>query len=161
MRQRGFTLIELLIVISIMGALAALSTVQFSRMQKKGAIEREVVTIYSSLSEVRLQALYTKTPRTVVLSGSQLRIYSSVDTTLTPLSVVALPYPVVMTAGADQVAFNGSGMMLDSERAICVQPSGVAANPGNTDSVVVSAARIYKGKRQSGGACAANAIDQK
>jgi len=161
MGQRGFTLIELLIAIGVMGILTAVATAQFGTMQRKGAIERQVVTIYSNLVDVRLQALYTKTARTVVVSGKKLNIYPTADTSGAPSSVVELPFPVVMGTGIDRVKFDASGMMLDAESSICVQPDGVANNPGNTDSVVISAAKIHMGKRQSGGACDPDDIDQK
>ena len=161
MQERGFTLVELIIVVAIMAVLVSVGSLEYNKMQKKAEIEREVVTIYTSLSDLRLQALYTKTPRSAIISGSQLKIYASADTAVPPLSVLTLPYQVVMTSGASLVAFDASGMMLDSESAICIEPAGVADNPGNTDSVVVSAARIHTGKRTSGEDCAPDKVSQK
>ena len=162
MQERGFTLVELIIVVAIMAVLVSVGSLEYNKMQKKAEIEREVVTIYTSLSDLRLQALYTKTPRSAIISGSQLKIYSTDDTTLAPASTVALAYPVVMSTGANRVVFDASGMMEDTaDRSICVELPGAAENPGNTDSVVVSAARIHTGKRTSGEDCAPNNVNQK
>ena len=157
--QRGFTLVELLIVIAIMGILLSIAVPNFSTMQKKAAIEQEVTTIYSNLMTVRLEALYSKTGRTVGIVGDKLSIYSSQDTTVPPISVITLRYPV---SSANLVQFDSSGMMVQDEISICVDPSGTLAdNPGNTDSVDVSAAKIHMGKRQSGGLCVPANIEQK
>lgn len=163
MRQRGFTLIELLIVIAIMGVLLTLASLNYGSMQSKAEIEREVATIYSSLMEVRLQALHTKTARAVAVSGKQFSIYSSQETSVAPRSVSTLAYPMVMNSGADRVVFDARGMMVGvADAAICVDPSGtLAENAGNTDAVHVSATKIYMGKRPSGGACVPADIDQK
>lgn len=161
MQERGFTLVELIIVVAIMAVLVSVGSLEYNKMQKKANVEREVVTIYTSLSDVRLQALYTKTPRTVTLIGSQLKIYSTDDTAVPPASTIALSYPVVMSTGDNRVVFDGSGMMNEADRSICVELPGAAESPGNTDSVVVSAARVHMGKRESGGACVPDDINQK
>jgi len=163
MGQRGFTLVELVLVVAIIGTLLSIGTMQFNAMQKKSAIEQQVRKIYSKLMEARVDALYTKTPRTAVFSGSKLSIYPTGDGSGSPVSELPLSYPTVMGGGFDRVTFNAGGMMLtsDGDRAICVEPGGVAANNGNSDSVVVSAVKIYMGKRQSGGACVPDKIDQK
>jgi prepilin-type N-terminal cleavage/methylation domain-containing protein len=157
--ESGFTLVELLMVIAIMAVLLTLATPQFNRMQQKATIEKEVTTIYSTLASVRLQALYSKTPRTVTFSGKQMNIFPANDTTATPLERVPLPYPVSASTSVD---FDASGMMLAGDRSICVDPTGAMGNnAGNTDSVVVGMAKTYMGKRQSGGACDKDHVDQK
>lgn len=161
MRERGFTLVELVVVVAIIGILLSIGVMQFNSMQQKSAIEAQVRKVYGTLTDVRMEALYTKTPRTVLLNGDQLQIFASTDTTAPPSKVVQLSYPMVMTASANQVVYDAQGMMQLSERSICIQPGNVAANPGFTDSVVVSTVRTYMGKRQTGGACAPASIDQK
>lgn len=159
--EKGFTIVELIVVLAMSGVLIGLAALQYSSMQKKSSVEKQVRDIYSNLNDVRMQALYTKTPRAVVFSESQMNIYATDDTTVTPESIITMSFPTRMSSGANRVVFDAAGLMLLAERSICVEPGGIAANEGNIDSVVVSAARIHMGKRQSGGACAPTSIDQK
>lgn len=161
MGERGFTLVELLVVISIMTILTVLATVQFSAMQRKSAVEAQVRNVYGKLMEVRLEALYTKTPRAVLFSGKEMRIFSTDDVSGTPASVITLSFPMTTSSGANRVVYDASGIMTAAERSICVEPDSVAANPGYIDSLVVSAVRIYMGKRSSGGACVPASVSQK
>jgi hypothetical protein len=129
-------------------------------------VERDVATIYSNLMTVRLQAMYTKMPRTVQFSGKTFSIYSSDVVTVNPIATGSLSYPVVMSSSANRVQFDASGMMLSAERSICVDLTGTGSstpvdNTGNVDSVDVGAAKIYMGKRKSGGTCVPSNIDQK
>lgn len=161
MLQRGFSLVELLVVIAIMTILMSIAGLKYNEMQKKATIEREVTTIYSSLMELRLQAVYSKTGRAVAISGKQFSIYSSQVTTVAPVSVTPLPYPVVMSPGGNPVMFGSNGLMTAAETSICIDPSGtLATNPGYVDSVDVAVTKIYMGKR-SGGACVPADIDEK
>jgi len=160
MKEQGFSLIQLIIALAIIGILLSLATLNFNAMRTKGMIESEAVTIYSKLTELRLQALYTKTGRAALIGTDRFSIYSSQVTTVAPMSIVTLRYPVV--ADAAPLLFDAGGMMLGEERSICVDPSGtLATNAGNTYSVELSATKIFLGKRESGGACAKAYIAQK
>jgi prepilin-type N-terminal cleavage/methylation domain-containing protein len=161
-QEDGFTLVELLAVIAIMTVLMSMGTLFFNKMQTKSFIEKEVNTIYTTLMTVRLEALYAKTGRVVTFSGRQFNIYSSAVITTTPISSTTLTYPVVLTGGANRVEFDSSGMMNDSERAICVQPGGSSGeNAGNVDAVDVSAVKVFMGKRNTGASCDPASIRQK
>lgn len=160
-RQSGFTLIELVAVMAIIGILLSIATYNFNRTQTKTAVEKEVATIHSTLMSIRLEALTSKTPRSVTLSGKQFNVYSSSIITPTPITTVPLAFPVVMNLTPGRINFDATGLLVDNDGVllttditICVDPTGnLGSNPGNSDSVEISATRIYMGKRNSGGAC--------
>lgn len=150
--ERGFTLIELLVVLAIVGTLLGIGSMQFGRMQKKSSIEQQTRATYAKMTEMRVEALYTKSARTLVLGNRRLTVYASSDGSGPAIQVQQFPFAATMGTD-DRVSFEASGMMTGADRAICVEPDGVAENPGNIDSVVVTAVRAYMGKRNSGGAC--------
>lgn len=159
--ERGITIVELVVVVAMIAILLTIGSLNFSQMQRKSKVEEQVRSIYSTLTDVRLQAMYTKTPRAVTVVGSSLRIYATDDTTVAPASVVNLAFPMVIGPETGAVVYDASGVVNAADRAICVQPGDVADNPGNTDSTIISTVRTYMGKRRSGGACAPSSIDQK
>ncbi|MBU5636147.1 type II secretion system GspH family protein [Geomonas sp. Red69] len=161
MKEKGFTIVELVVVMAISGILLGIGMLQFSAMQKKAAVEAEVRTIYSKLTEIRLEAMYTKTPRLVLFNGNQMTIYPADVSTAPPVSVVSFSFPVVVSSSANRVLYDAAGIMNLTERSICVEPGGAPATTGNMDSVVVSAVSSKMGKRRTGGACAPASIDQK
>ncbi|MDD2580544.1 MAG: type II secretion system protein [Desulfuromonadaceae bacterium] len=162
MRDHGFTLIELLIAIAIMGILMAIATLNWHEMQLKSAVESEIKKIHADLTEIRLQALYSKTARRVILSGQQFKIYSSAETSVDPIVTKQLRYPIVSNGGDPLIlTFNSQGVTSDI-CSICVLPTNDLAvlNSAAEDSIIVSQTRLNLGKR-TGGVCDSDHIDQK
>jgi len=159
MRERGFSLVELITVIAITGILLSIATLNWNAMQTKSAIESQIKMIHADLNEVRLQALYSKTPRSVVINGQQYKSYSSAVTSVAPLATKQLRYPVAWNGGT--LTFDAQGLTTDMG-SLCVLPTNSTAdvNSAAVDSIIVSQARINLGKR-TGGDCTSAHIEQK
>lgn len=160
MRDHGFTLIEVLIAIGVMGILMAIATHNWHEMQVKSAVESEIKKIHADLTDIRLQALYSKTPRSVILSGQQFKIYSSLETSVDPIVTKQLRYPIKWNGGGP-LTFDSQGMT-SNLGSICVLPTNDLAvlNSAAEDSIIVSQTRLNLGKR-TGGVCDSDHIDQK
>ena len=165
MRRNGFTLVELLVVLTVMGILLSIATMNWNSMQKKSAVENEAKTVFADLMTARLDALYSKRPRSVVFSGVQFAVYSSSLTSVNPVSRKTLRYPLQWQPAGPSLTltFDASGLSTaGSDTPVCIDPENnlAIANSGAVDSIVVSAARIKLGKRQ-GGSCDPLTITQK
>lgn len=143
MKEAGFSLIELIVVVVTISALLAIGTLQFNSYTKKSQIERQMRTINADLSELRLQALYQKRARAVVISGTEFAIYPGTDTGAQPVTVKKLIHPV-LSNGTGAVIFETSGLLnVGSARAFCLN---AGKNPATVDSIVLTTSRIYLGK---------------
>lgn len=153
MNNRGFSLIELLTIIALIGILSALATFGFSQYSRKSRITNQTRALYGDLMEYRLKALYEKRNWSFKFSGTGYGIYSSVDTTVTPVSTVVLQYPIEFNT--TYVKFDSQGLTNNSGT-ICVS----SANDAVVDSVVISKTRIKLGKKE-GTDCVADNINAK
>lgn len=163
MRERGFSLIELLIVIAVMGIIMAIATYYWGQMQLKSAVESEARKMYADLMNIRMQALYRKTSRSVIINGTQFNVYSSAVTTVAPIVTKQLPYPMVWNGSGTAMTFDAQGLMNgSSDRTLCILPTNdtTIVNAAYVDSLVVSRTRINLGKR-TGGDCTSGNIEQK
>ena len=162
MRQQGFSLVEMLVVMAIVGALIAVATLNFSSMQQKAAIDGQVKMMLADITNVRVQALYTKNPRSIKFDGNKLYIYPSDDTSVTPESQINYAYSVTTNFTDNTITFTTSGLTTTFGGSICIDPAGGLAkeNAGSVDSLVVSRVRANMGKRHKGAACDTGNIDQ-
>lgn len=72
--RRGFTLIELLVVIVIAGVLVAMSAGAIGRQIARDRVLRSATVVEGMLSEASQFAVRRRTPVTVTLDGTSLRI---------------------------------------------------------------------------------------
>lgn len=68
MNQKGFSLTELIITMGIMGALLAIATLPFNNWVKKAGIESQTRILQSDLNNARIEAVTSKTRRSIVLN---------------------------------------------------------------------------------------------
>lgn len=162
MGTRGFTLVEIIIVMAIVAILSSIAVMNWNRLTTKSNIEGQIKTVHADLMTVRMEALYGKKARSVVVSGKEFRIYSSSVVTASPLDKKSFKFNFV-PSGDNKITFDASGMTNGTEVSVCVDPVGdlTVANDAAVDSLVVSQARINLGKRDEGGTCVTGNIKQK
>ncbi len=161
MGERGFSLVEMLTVLAIMGILLAIAVYNWQVLKMKSDVESQIKQIHADLMELRLQALYSKTPRSVIISGTQYKVYATDDTSGAPRETKNLKYPIVWNSSG-ALTFDAQGLTNGTERTLCVLPTNdpTVVNAADVDSIVVSQARLNLGKRR-GGDCKSANIDQK
>ncbi|ACM21419.1 type IV pilus minor pilin FimU [Geotalea daltonii FRC-32] len=158
MRSHGFSLIELLIVMAIAGVLLSIATLQFTHYSRKSSIESQVRMLHGDIMTVRSQAMFTRQPRSVIISSSAYSVYSSSNVSVPPLFKKDFKYSMIWNGSSGQLNFDSYGLLSNpglGGRSICILDGG---NPAALDSIVLSAARIQLGKRDEGGACVADDI---
>ena len=164
MNRHGFTLIELMVVISLIGIVLAIATLNFSSMNRKAGIERQTREILADLNTARLDSIYRKQRHALILQPASyvMKRYSSQDepdtnggdlTTGIVLSKT-LPYQITTPSGGSLsgvfIEFDTRGFVANvSNTTICVNPMYTGAA---FDCVVVSLGRTNIGNMQ-GGSC--------
>lgn len=161
MGARGFSLVELLIIIALMGILMAIATLSWQEMRTKSYTESQIRTMHADLMSVRLQALYGKRARSVVIADQLFKVYSTADTSVSPIETKKLTYPTVSNVSGALV-FDAQGLLNGNQRSICILPTNDTSvvNAAAVDSLVISQTRINLGKRTEGD-CKSDNIEQK
>jgi prepilin-type N-terminal cleavage/methylation domain-containing protein len=157
MRQDGFSLVELITVMTLIGILLAIGTLDFNRMTRKYAVDNQTRSLYTDLMDARLKSMYKKKSHYVKLTVDTFSMYSSVDAGGNPLGLaLSKGLKQQITWGTpNTIEFNSQGLTTDIG-SICVADVG---NPGANDSIVISMTRINMGKRKSDGACKSDDIE--
>jgi prepilin-type N-terminal cleavage/methylation domain-containing protein len=168
MGRRGFSLVELLVVITIVGTLVALTTLNFSKMSKQKKDEAEVRQLHAVLVDTQLASLRTYRRHTVTISANGYvirRFASPADTTGTVQvntttvrtlatsadSVPASSVPVTVTFSEKSYpSVDKGGGTVAIPFAICTDAGASAP----VDSIIISEAKINLAKKNSGANCA-------
>lgn len=158
---RGFTIVEIIVVLTIMFILMVLATRSWNRMTIKSAVEGQTKTLFSDLMNVRMEAFYAKRDRSVVIDGTNFKVYSSSVTSGNPVLTKSFLYNFKPT-GANTITFDTSGMVNGSQNSLCVDAFGtlLESSDAAVDSLVISQARINLGKR-TGVTCVTGNITQR
>ncbi len=160
------SLIELTVVITIIGVLAGLGVVNFTRWINRYKVETEAKQMYTDLMQARLMAMEKNRVHFVNLAANSYSIYDDTngDGALTvgtdPLAYPAtsLSFPIAWN-GTTPITFNTKGLTDSSAgNTICIYST---LDP-SYDCVVVSRTRIRAGKLNSqGGTCSSDKCDAK
>lgn len=149
MRRAGYSLIEVLIVLTIMGTLLALGTLQFNRFITKGTIERQTRELYSDFMAARTAAVTQRTSKTVVITPTSVTFVSGELGGGTKTKTMSKPITWAGKAPADSekvIIFDERGtfdIVGNGNTTICVEPS---VEDAQVDSIVIFSTRIHLGK---------------
>ncbi len=151
MNSRGFSLIELVVIVALIGTLSAIGTFGFSQYSRKSQITNQTRQLYGDLMEYRIKAMYEKKNWTFKISAGSYGIYSSSNTTVSPVTTVTLKQNVESDSTTD-IVYDTHGLANVSGKSVCVS----ATNDATVDSVVISETRVQVGKKTGVSCVAAN-----
>jgi|PlaIllAssembly_1097288.scaffolds.fasta_scaffold549306_2 prepilin-type N-terminal cleavage/methylation domain-containing protein len=156
MREVGFSLVELIVVMAIIGALLAITALDFRTWSVKSAMERQARELQSDLNNARLTAVQKKRFQRVTLKATSYSFatYSSVaeydaDGAGTVTSTRNLSYPLGISDY--EIDIDTSGLLLNDtgDHLKKNEPINVVIQGGSKavhDCVQITAARIGLGK---------------
>lgn len=150
-RTGGFTLIELIVAMAIAGVLLAIATMQFSDMNRKSVVESQLKTLYADILSLRSEAMFQKRSRGMTISATSYSIYSSAETTVSPLRTTTVKYRFVSNQSAP-IVFDERGLLQSAatgSRSVCIDTGG--ENGAQVDALVLSLVRVQQGKWQTPG----------
>lgn len=152
MKQHGFTLIEVLVVISIIGILSAIGTLQFQHYVNKANVEKQTKELYSDLMTARTEALIKQGNKRMVIYPTYYS-YTSMGGAWSKGYSKAVRYNLQWAGGGTSkiIDFDERGLfdiVSNGNTSICVNHA--AASDAVYNSVVVFSTRIQMGKLNEG-----------
>jgi len=151
--QSGFTLVELVLVAAIIGIVLAATSLVFSQLNQKYAVESYTKDIYSILLQARNDAANINTSCTVTLTANEVRAVQDKNQdgdTADQGDLVIHDFPRFAINSAAPVVFDRRGLTSNLQT---IRITGYSANAVPTmDCIVVAATRINIGK-WTGGTC--------
>lgn len=152
MDNRGFALTELIIVIVLISAMLAITTLNFNDWQKKYNIEAQVKEMVSDFNDVRTQAIATKQRHSVILNPSLYtfrRHSSEFDAAGTEVFRKPLKYTIQQFSSGSLSAFSDFTLSIN-ERGYTTTPFTIAVGAGLSNPayncVGVHTARVNMGR---------------
>lgn len=145
--RNGFTLVELIVVMALIGIMLAVSSLEFSSMQRNYGIEKVTRELLSDISEYRMKAMTRKEPHSITLNANEYifrRVTSQVLKRATPYPLAnqsATPFSGTTVITFDEQGFTGSGTLFGQTIVV-----GPANSSSSVNCVVISNARVNMGK---------------
>jgi prepilin-type N-terminal cleavage/methylation domain-containing protein len=136
MNRRGFSLIELIVVITIIGTLATIVSLNFNSMQRKYGIEAQVKELLSDLTSVRMMAFQTKKEHRVILNPMLVtfRRYSSeADAAGTEVFNKPLTYPIQQKLPSGSLTDFSNTIIVINDRGLTSNLMTIAVAAGVSD----------------------------
>ena len=150
MSRKGFTLIEVLVVVTILGIILSICTLQFSRFLAKGDIERQTQELYADFMATRTAAVTEHASKTVKITPTEVTYYSSPlggGSTVTKKLSKRVTWAGKTSSETEKlIIFDERGtfdIVNNGNTTICVEPSDESVR---VDSIVVFSTRIHMGK---------------
>lgn len=146
MRRAGFTLVEILVVLTIMGTLLAIGSLQFNSYFAKNAIERQTRELYAEFMTARVAAVTQHASKTVIVTPTKVTFNASGPggSTVTKTLSKPITWAGIGTETEKVITFDERGLSFGSNNTtICVEPS---VENAQVDSIVLFTTRIRMGK---------------